>query len=80
MISFLNLQEVKQKLYSKLESGQWNDKLKTFLLGQDIDKVLETLLQEAMDGKRFTPPLKYVFRAFEECPFDKTKVVIIGQD
>ena len=80
MISFLNLQEVKEKLYSKLEPGQWNDKLKTFLLGQDIEKVLETLLQEAMDGKRFTPPLKYVFRAFEECPFDKTRVVLIGQD
>jgi uracil-DNA glycosylase len=26
------------------------------------------------------PPPKHVFRAFELCPFDKTKVVILGQD
>lgn len=80
MISYVNLQEVKEKLYLKLESGKWNEKLKTFLLSQDIDKILEALLKESMDGKRFTPPLKYVFRAFEECPFDKTSVVLIGQD
>ena len=32
------------------------------------------------DGKRFTPPLKQVFRAFEECPYDDLKVIFIGQD
>jgi uracil-DNA glycosylase len=26
------------------------------------------------------PPPKYIFRAFELCPFDKVKVVILGQD
>jgi uracil DNA glycosylase len=34
----------------------------------------------SQDDKRFTPPLKQVFRAFEECPYDKLQVVIIGQD
>ncbi len=26
------------------------------------------------------PPARYIFRAFDECPFDKVKVVILGQD
>lgn len=80
MISSVNLQEVKLKLYSKLESSKWSDKLKAFLLGSETDKILDILLKESRDGKRFTPPLRYVFRAFEECPFDTVNVVIIGQD
>ena len=80
MISSVNLQDVKQKLYKKLEISGWDDKLRSFLLGGEMDKILDTLLKEAMDSKRFTPPMKHVFRAFEECPYDKVNVVIIGQD
>ena len=80
MISSVNLQDVKQKLYKKLEISDWDDKLRSFLLGSEMDKVLDTLLKDAMDGKRFTPPMKHIFRAFEECPYDKVNVVIIGQD
>lgn len=29
---------------------------------------------------RVYPPGKYIFNAFEHCPFDKVKVVILGQD
>ena len=32
------------------------------------------------NGQRFTPVLKDVFRAFEECPYDELKVVMVGQD
>jgi uracil-DNA glycosylase len=80
MITSVNLQDVKEKLYSKLEISGWNEKLKSFLLGNEMDKVLATLLIEAMDNKRFTPPMKHIFRAFEECPYNKVNVVIIGQD
>lgn len=80
MISSVNLQDVKEKLYDKIGDSGWKDKLKSYLLGTDMDKILEYLLKEANDGKRFTPPMKYLFRAFEVCPFDKTDVVIIGQD
>lgn len=80
MISSVNLQDVKQKLYKKLEISGWDDKLRSFLLGSEMDKILDVLLKEAMDSKRFTPPMKHIFRAFEECPYDKVNVVIIGQD
>jgi uracil-DNA glycosylase len=80
MISSVNLQDVKEKLYTKLEISGWDEKLRSFLLGDEMDKILGVLLKDAMDGKRFTPPVKYVFRAFEECFYDKVNVVIIGQD
>jgi len=80
MISSVNLQDVKEKLHKKLEVSGWGEKLRSFMLSTDMDKILDVLLKEAMDGKRFTPPMKYVFRAFEECPYDKVNVVIIGQD
>jgi uracil-DNA glycosylase len=76
----INLEEVKVKLYERLRPSGWGDKLKTFILSSDFDKILEVLLKEAREGQRFTPPLKQIFRVFEECPYDKLKVIIIGQD
>jgi len=76
----INFEEVKLKLIEKLRLSGWADKLKGFLQSSDFDKVLAELYRLREDGKRFTPPLKQVFRAFEECPYDKLKVIIIGQD
>lgn len=76
----VNLEEVKTKLYESLKKSGWGDKLKTFLLSEDFNSILNTLLAEARAGKRFTPPVKQMFRAFEECPLSNLKVVVIGQD
>ena len=80
MTEQINFEEVKLKLIEKLRLSGWADKLKGFLQSSDFDKVLAELYRLREDGKRFTPPLKQVFRAFEECPYDKLKVIIIGQD
>lgn len=79
-VESVNLEEVQQKLYERLKPSGWGDKLKGFLLSDDFHKILSTLLKEAQDNKRFTPLIKQVFRAFEECPYDKLKVVMVGQD
>lgn len=76
----VDLNDIKFKLYEKLKASGWADKLKTFILSDDFDKILNYLLKEARAGQRFTPPIKQIFRAFEECPYDKLKVVVIGQD
>jgi uracil-DNA glycosylase len=76
----IDLEAVKLKLYEKLKPSGWGDKLKTFLLSEDFDKILRYLLKDAQEGRRFTPVLKQVFRAFEECPYKDLKCVIIGQD
>ena len=80
ILESVNIDDVKMKLYESLKPSGWGDKLKSFILSSDFDKVLNQLLAGAKEGKRFTPVLKQVFRAFEECPLDKLKVVIVGQD
>jgi len=80
MLETVNLQEIKEKLYIKLKDSGWSEYLKTFVLSSEMDRILEILLAEAMDNKRFTPKIKNLFTAFEVCPFDKVNVVIIGQD
>jgi uracil-DNA glycosylase len=76
----INLEEIKEKLIKKFEGTGWDIKLRSFIKSDDFTKILENLHKLREDGKRFTPPLKYVFRAFEECPLDKLKVVVVGQD
>jgi len=76
----INLEDVKFKLYERLKPSGWADKLKTFILSDAFDSILMQLLSEVKANDRFTPTLKQVFRAFEECPYDDLKVVMIGQD
>jgi uracil-DNA glycosylase len=75
----VNLEEIKIKLYDKLKNSGWAYRLKTFILSSDFDEILQELYNQSVAGVKFTPPLKHIFRAFEECPFDEVKVVIIGQ-
>lgn len=80
MTQTVDLAEIKCKLIEKLTPSNWATKLRGFIMSSDFDKILDNLLQERDAGKRFTPPLKYTFRAFEECPEKELKVVMIGQD
>ena len=80
MTPTINLEEIRDKLVEKLKPSGWSGKLRGFIQSSDFDNILLKLYNERQEGKRFTPPLKQVFRAFEECPLDKLKVVIIGQD
>ena len=80
MLDSVNLQDVKEKIIDKLADSGWGNKLRTFIKSSEMDDILETLLKEALDNKRFTPKVKDIFNAFTACPYDKTRVVIIGQD
>lgn len=80
MIQSVNLQEIKTKLIEKLTPSGWTAKLRGFIQSSDFDKILQSLYDEREAGKRFTPPLKQVFRAFEECPEKDLKIIMIGQD
>jgi uracil-DNA glycosylase len=76
----MDLEEIKQKMFTKLEPSGWDKILKSFIFSSDFDEILSKLWNLSQSDKRFTPPLKQVFRAFEECPYDKLQVVIVGQD
>jgi uracil-DNA glycosylase len=76
----MNLEEIKQKMFEKLEPSGWVRIFKSFIFSSDFDNILTQLWNLSQADKRFTPTLKQLFRAFEECPYDKLQVVIIGQD
>jgi len=77
---YVNIEEIKLKLYERIKPSGWADKLKTFILSEDFDKIIQFLEKEVLDDKHFTPKVKYLLNAFEQCPYNKLKVVIIGQD
>ena len=76
----VNVKEVAQKLYAKLEGTGWDEALRTYLLSQSFEDLLNELVKLRNQGKRITPPLKNVFRALQECPVNTVEVVMIGQD
>ncbi len=43
-------------------------------------KELTTTLREKYQTEKIYPPPKNIFRAFDLCPFDSVKVVVVGQD
>ncbi|TRX72188.1 uracil-DNA glycosylase [Carboxylicivirga sp. M1479] len=61
-----------------IEAG-WKQVLQT-----EFDKPyyqeLSTFVDDAYQHKTIYPPKEQVFKAFDLCPFERTKVVILGQD
>lgn len=47
---------------------------------QPYFKELAAFVKEEYQNKAVYPPPKAIFRAFDLCPFDEVKVVILGQD
>jgi len=80
MLEKVNIQDVQKKLYQRLEPSGWSDPLKGFILSGDFTTILTTLLEEAKEGKRFTPVLKQVFRCFEECPYESLSVLLSSSE
>lgn len=76
----INIPELQEKLYKRLQPSGWGDKLKGFLLSNDFVKILEVLVRDTDEGKHFVPTLKLVFRALEECPYKDTRLIMVGQD
>lgn len=57
----------------------WKDRLSTEF-GQEYFKKLADFVKSEYQTSTVYPPPKFIFRAFELTPFDKVKVVILGQD
>lgn len=80
MSNTLNIDEIKDKVHEKLKPSGWARVLRSFIYSKDFENIILALAKQSKDGKRFTPAMKNWFRAFEECPYDQLKVVIVGQD
>jgi uracil-DNA glycosylase len=57
----------------------WKEKLQSEFSQPYFENLSQTIRQE-YTSKKVYPPAKDVFRAFNLCPFNKVKVVIVGQD
>jgi len=75
----INYSSIKQKLSEQLSNSGW-DIVDKYLFSNEFQNTLEFLAGEVNENKRFTPKIKYFFKAFEECQHNNLKVVVIGQD
>lgn len=59
--------------------ASWKEALKEEFEKDYFKALTEFVKKEYVSAKVYPPP-KFVFNAFELCPFDKVEVVILGQD
>jgi uracil-DNA glycosylase len=74
------INEVKEKIIYNLKNCGWYDVLNEYLDSDEFYEIINFLYKESVQSREFTPNLSKVFNAFVECPFDKLKCVIVGQD
>jgi len=63
----------------KIEAG-WKEILKTEFSRDYFQQIAAFLKTEKVQGKTIYPPGGLIFNAFDKTPFNKVKVVILGQD
>ncbi len=63
----------------RLEPG-WKSRLLDAFADPAMGRLREFLVQERDRGKAIYPPARQIFAALDATPFDRVKVVILGQD
>ena len=76
----VNIVNLRERLNDNLVDSGWHKMLSPFVNGLNFDIIIDYLVNNVNNGKRFTPRFKDIFNAFYECPYDDVKVVIVGQD
>ena len=70
---------INETLNPKIEEG-WKKALAEEFGAKYMKELKKKLVEERKDGIVIYPPDKQIFQAFNLAPFDKVKVVILGQD
>lgn len=78
--NIVNSQQFREQIYKKLEPTGWNTALRMFIKSNEFITLINRLKDDVVLDKRFTPTFKYVFKAFEECHYKDTRVIVLGQD
>lgn len=63
----------------KIESS-WLEALSLEFKRDYFKTIKQTLIHDIESGKVLYPPMPLIFNALNATPFDKVKVVILGQD
>ena len=72
--------DIVMKLQERLKPSGWYHRLQGLLTSEDFRKIIETLVVNSYEGKRFTPVIKDLFKAFELTPFDEIKALGLHVD
>lgn len=72
-------EQTSAKITPKLHPS-WLQQLHKEFDSQYFTELKQFLLNERSEGKQIYPPGPLIFNAFNHTPFDKVKVVILGQD
>ena len=73
----INIQEKKDALCAQLKG--WKV-VQDFVQSAGFDSIMLSLIAQVESDIRFTPRFKDIFNAFKYCPYDKLKVIFVGQD
>lgn len=76
----IKINNLRDNINNKLSDSNWERVLSPYINGLNFDHIMNTLVDNVNNGRRFTPKFKDIFNAFIECPYDDLKVVIVGQD
>lgn len=76
----IDINLLRDNLNNKLKDSSWDRMLSPYVNGLSFDHIMNTLIENVEQGRRFTPKFKNVFNGFYECPYNDLKVVIVGQD
>jgi len=76
----IDINLLRDNLNNKLKNSGWDRMLSPYVNGLSFDHIMNTLIDNVENGRRFTPKFRDVFNGFYECPYDDLKVVIVGQD
>src|SRR3978361_398597 len=63
----------------KIEAS-WKEQLQSEFTKPNFLQIITHIKMEKAAGKTIYPPGSQIFNAFDKTPFDKVKVVILGQD
>ena len=58
----------------------WKDSMNRITKKTNIQAILDFVLEQEKKGKIICPPNQKIFSAFNSCPLDSLKLVLIGQD
>lgn len=76
----ISAKDIQIKLADSIAVTDWYNLLRSVVVSNDFQDIIDRLIYETEEGKRFVPKIKDVLNPFKYCSFEELKVVIIGQD
>src|SRR6187397_217824 len=74
----VDLGEISEKLYKILSPSGWSTRLRGFMHGEELRKIIGYLVKTVAESTRFTPPLNQMLSAFSACPEQSLKIIMLG--